>query len=259
MSLPALSNWDSTRPGLHQAAQILGAIRKTVAQPLPNYAHLGLYVTPEGVTTGSLPFGGELSLEFAGRSVVYTPVDGDAHYTSLSSHSQSSLTDAVLGVLKDMGNNIALDHSKLSGMQPLDVQMDVAADYAEALYSVHSAIARFRSRLLGSMSPMIVFPHGFDLSFLWFARGFAEEKDPHMNFGFSPGSPGLSRPYVYVYAHPIPGSMFDVRLPEGARWYRANWNGIVIDYDTLAQESDHEVKLEGMLRDIHAAVAPLMA
>lgn len=254
MTLPALTNWDSTHAGLHQAAQVIGTVRKTVAEPLPNYAHLGLFVTPTGVTTGSLPFGGKLSLEFASRSVVYS-----GGSISLAGHTQSSLTDAVLNMLKDKGHNITLDRAKLGGTQPLDVHTDTAADYAKALYSIHTAIARFRSRLFGSMSPMIIFPHGFDLSTLWFARGSVETQDPHMNFGFSPGSPGLPRPYVYVYAHPIPAGMFDVQLPEGARWYREGWKGIVIDYDRLAKESDHETKLENMLRDIQAKIAPLMA
>src|SRR5690554_1295669 len=42
MALPALANWDSTRVGLHHAAQVVGAIRKVDAAPLPNYLHYAL-------------------------------------------------------------------------------------------------------------------------------------------------------------------------------------------------------------------------
>jgi hypothetical protein len=258
MSLPALSNWDATRVGVHQAAQIIGVLRKTLVQPLPNYAHYGLYVTSDGVTTGSLPLGGELALEFAGRSIVFTPESSDAHYISLSGHTQNSLTDAVLDALKMLGHPVQINREKLAATRVLEVDMDTAADYAEALYSIYTAIARFRARLFGAMSPMVVFPHGFDLSFLWFSRGFVEEQDPHLNFGFSPGSPGLPRPYIYMYARPIPDGLFDVKLPALARWYRERWHGVVMDYDTLAKESDHETVLEDTLYRIQAVVSPLM-
>ncbi len=49
MTLPALLNWDTTRTTLHQAAQVIGAVRAGVAAPEPNWAHLGLRVAPEGL------------------------------------------------------------------------------------------------------------------------------------------------------------------------------------------------------------------
>jgi hypothetical protein len=104
----------------------------------------------------------------------------------------------------------------------------------------------------------VVWPHGFDLSFLWFARGFDEGGDPHLNFGFSPGSPGFPRPYVYAYAHPKPEGMFDFKPPAPARWNTEPWTGIVIDYDALAAASDAESTLETLLLDIHAGLAVLM-
>jgi uncharacterized protein DUF5996 len=113
--------------------------------------------------------------------------------------------------------------------------------------------------LLGGLSPMIVWPHGFDLSFLWFARGFTETQDPHLNVGFSPGSAGFPRPYVYVYAYPIPKGLLDVKLPEPAHWNTAGWTGLVIDYDALAGLPNHEIVLEQTLGTIFASIEPLMS
>ncbi|MEP6986533.1 MAG: DUF5996 family protein, partial [Chloroflexota bacterium] len=72
MSLPALQNWDVTRQSLHLAAQVVGGIKKVSVQPLPNYAHLGLYIIKDGLTSGRLTDGGELQLNLPQSSVVYT-------------------------------------------------------------------------------------------------------------------------------------------------------------------------------------------
>jgi hypothetical protein len=105
---------------------------------------------------------------------------------------------------------------------------------------------------------MVVWPHGFDLSFLWFTHGLDESKDPHMNFGFSPSSPGFARPYIYAYAHPKPPGMFDVEIPQYARWNTDPWTGIALDYEVMAVEEDVESVIEKTLLQIHTAISPLM-
>jgi hypothetical protein len=259
MTLPLLANWDSTRQALHQAAQIAGAVRGTLVPPQPNNAHLPLFVTPDGLTTGDLHGEGLIDLDFRQRALVYTCPAGTVTSLPLAGHTQVTLTDALLAAMQATGHPAAPKREKLTGTTALDADARLAADYADALYSIYSATARYRARLLGAMSPLVVWPHGFDLSFLWFARGFEERSDPHLNVGFSPGSPGLPRPYVYIYAYPAPPDMFDVQLPASARWNREPWTGIVIDYDQLAAQDEPEMRLEADLRAIYAAFAPLLS
>lgn len=258
MSLPALSNWEATHAGLHQAAQVLGGFRKAAAKPLPNYAHLGLFVTPQGVTTSKLPNAGELVLDFTKQAVRYNHPDHSSTDIPLEGQSQMTLADSIQVALRHAGHAIEPDRGKITNSDLWKIDPVTASDYAAALHSIYTAIARFRGRLLGSLSPMIVWPHGFDLSFLWFPKGADESKDPHMNFGFSPGSPGFPRPYIYIYAHPIPEGFMAIKLPEGARWNREKWTGVLIDYDYLAGHADHEGLLENMLHEIYAASEPLM-
>lgn len=260
MPLPALSDWGHTRIGLHQAAQVIGAIRKLDAEELPNYQHLALEVVPEGLTSGPLApsIGGELLLDFRNAAVVYTCPEGTVSSVPVAAHTQTTLMDAVLEAMAKAGHPANPDRSKVGGTDSLRVHPGMGEEYLEALYSIYTGIARFRARLLGPMSKMVVWPHGFDLAFLWFAHGFDEGKDPHMNFGFSPGSPGFDRPYLYAYAHPVPPGFFDAPLPDGARWQKEGWTGIVIDYDTLAGEAHVEWAIEKRLLDIHRAIAPLL-
>src|SRR4029078_4422242 len=106
MSLPPLANFDPTRKALHQAAQVVGGIKKVAANPLPNYAQLGLFVTPHGGTTGKLPAGDELILDFTKQVVTYICPDQTVNPLSLAGHTQMSLADAVVKEMNTHGHGV---------------------------------------------------------------------------------------------------------------------------------------------------------
>ena len=108
------------------------------------------------------------------------------------------------------------------------------------------------------MSPVVVWPHHFDLSFLWFATTEATEKAPHLNFGFAPFSDGLPRPYFYAYAWPIPPGLLDVKLPPLAQWHTEGWTGVMIPYDSLHGMTGTSQVIEGLQTQIFQAIAPLL-
>lgn len=256
MYLPVLANWTPTRTSLHQATQVIGAIRASVASPQPNFVHLGLTVVPEGLTTGTLPTLGELILDFHSLVVLYKPLDQEPVGFSLVQHSQRSLTDAINNALTAMGHPINLERSRLGDEAIFDINPPVAAGYARALALFAAMFERLHSSLPGPKTPVIVWPHGFDLSFLWFATDEASEKAPHIGFGFSPSSEGLDRPYIYSYPFPLPADVTSLPLPPLARWHTGNWTGTVIDYDRLLDMAEPDQVAEKALREIYETVAP---
>jgi hypothetical protein len=259
MSLPALHDFDQTRASLHRAAQVLSAVRKAVTPPLPNALRLSVYPVAQGVTTGPLSTGGDLLLDFIERALVYRQPGEPALSIALEGHTQASLAGALLALLAEEGHDIDTDGDSTADTAPLVIDAATAADYARALYAVFTATARFRARLFGPQSPVVVWPHGFDLSTLWFAgRGADEHSDPHMNFGFSPASPGFDRPYLYAYAYPLPAGFYDVALPALIQPVREPFKGYVVRYDDLAGLADPEAAVENLFSEIQRAVAPLM-
>lgn len=259
MPLPTLFNWQPTRDSLHRASQVISAVRAEVTPPLPNALRLSLNVIPEGLSTGPLPFGGDLVLDFTDLSIAYRQPGETPARLSLKGHSQWSLAGAVLNLLAEEGHDISLNRDKLADQSPLHIDARTAEEYADALYKIFTAAARFRARLFGPQSPVVVWPHGFDLSFLWFAgAGSDEHQDKHMNFGFSPGSPGFERPYLYSYASPSPAVLIDVPLPVLAHVNTQPWTGIVVHYDDLVNTNDSETVIEELYSEIYRAVSPLL-
>lgn len=251
MQLPPLSNWDSTRDSLHRAAQVIGVVKKALVPHQANALHLSLFVTPEGLTTERLEKGGRLALNFVRRAVEYHPAQGEKASIPLAGNNAATLASALVEYTAHERGSVDTLPLPPDATTPFSADPTVAADYARALYSVYTALARFRARLLGTMTPMVVWPHGFDLSFLWFrGNDLDEHSQPHLNFGFSPGSAGFPRPYLYVYAWPSPDDLTSRSRPSLARWFSGSWKGVVVDYDNLTDD-DPEAQIEALAQEIY--------
>ena len=90
MKFPALNDWQHSSHGLHQAAQILGAIRMLVRDPVPNYLELGLRIETMGLSSERLPSGGELHLDLGRAALICVSNDGRAVEVALVGHTQRS-------------------------------------------------------------------------------------------------------------------------------------------------------------------------
>ena len=280
MKFPALNDWQPSSYGLHQAAQILGAIRMLVRDPVPNYLELGLRIETMGLSSERLPSGGELRLDFGRAAMVCVPNDGRAVEVALVGHTQASLLEATLTALDAQGQALVMakdgsfstaflealkakGHSlngslQVTGSESLEVNRAVGAEYASVLNRVFTATSRWRSRLTGFVTPVVVWPEHFDLSTLWFATNNASESAPHMNFGFAPYDSEFSKPYLYAYAYPMPEGFEKLPLPAHAHWHTAGWKGATVDYDGLARADDPEALIESTFEAIHAVLAPTL-
>lgn len=281
--LPALSDWEQTSHSLHKAAQLLGALRMLVRDPVPNYLELAMRIESNGLSTDVMPSGDVVLLDFRQAALVYSPRDNKPVTLPLIGQSQASLLESLLNAMATLGQPVvsksnagqsytaalfaALDArghrfkpnpSDLTDDQPLMVDTGVSAAYGEVLYRIFTATARFRARLTGPMTPIVVWPEHFDLSFLWFATERATDEFPHMNFGFAPFDAQSTRPYLYAYAYPMPEDFERLPLPPLARWHTEEWKGVMVPYDELAQLEDPEAEIEQICTGIYEVLMPTL-
>jgi hypothetical protein len=253
--LPALSHWDGTRTALHQALQVLRSTRLLGVDPMPNSLEYGTTPTAYGATTGLLKFGGELQLDFSRCAVVYRKDGTEVFSVPLAGHHQTSLFDTVFAAFDKAGHPFKPDRAKITNTTAFKFDPEAARTYASVMWQMYTALARFRGRVFGWQSPVTLWPHGFDLSFLWFSSGSDERRDPHLNFGFSPFTPDVGQPYVYFYAYPVlPG--LENEIPAPMHWHTA-WAtpGGVLEYDQFAGTNDPEGMVEDVLLQVYRAAS----
>lgn len=257
MIFPQLDNWEPTRDSLHRAAQVAGEVKRLLVEKQPNALHLSVYAAPRGLTTGPLPSAGEFEVDYGGARILHHGGEG-AYAVPIAGHTPASLLHALLGRIPGglpQGAEVRITDDQI----PFSIDPAIAAAYAGAHYQIFTAFARFRARLFGTMTPAVIWPHHFDLSFLWFAGHNPDEhSQPHMNFGFAPFSPGFDQPYVYVYLWPLPDRVTEIPLPAPARWHNEGWTGAVIDYAELRRAAEPEALIEAILGALHRALAPYL-
>lgn len=283
MPLPDLPDWKATSSVLHQVVSLVGPVHKALLPHRKNYLHLTMDVRPEGVESQTLPGGGKIHLDLNEGTVTYRSGGGGAETFTIGDHTQRSLFEGLLGVLVDDGHGGGLgldapgaDKGSLAeavvtelveegtageyltlegvtGEDPLVFDAHTAETYADTVYSMFTALSRFRARLEGAMTPLIVWPEHFDLSTLWFPPSNPEMDDhkSHLSFGFAPFTPGqYEYPYFYAYAYPYPDPFDAPALPSPASWHQEGWRGAVLTYEDMALHEDHESFVEETAMEI---------
>lgn len=287
MLFPELNDWAMTSWSLHQVSMLLGPIHNAVFAPQKNYLHLPMFIEPTGLVSQVLPMGGMIHINYKEGAVVYQR--GKEQSTErfiLGEHTQSSLFEALLLALKQdelasffsdvesdtliMGlmHKLHADDSRVeflhleevSHTEPLSYNAQTASDYADVLYGVFTAVARFRAHLNGHMTPIVVWPEHFDLSTLWFHpdNSNMEDSKPHINFGFTPYTTGqYDLPYLYAYVYPYPEPFIAPTLPQPMFWNPEGWRGIVINYADMQAQADPLMFIEDSLASIHQVLSGL--
>jgi len=285
MPLPKLDNFQSMIHLLHQAVEIVAPIHGALREKQNNWLHLPMYITPNGLWSGHYPKGGSISVDFKQGILFYNRPDGEGFAFLLKAFTQASLFEAVLNAMKadelaefladaegaTLGEALILKRSggdKEAAAKKLEVythtdklnfDTKLSGDYIDALYAVFTGVARFRARLNGHLTPIVVWPEHFDLSTLWFRDAAMNDREPHVNFGFAPYTPGqYERPYLYAYAYPYPENFEPPALPGSAFWNPTGWRGVVVNYDDIAAQEFPEMYVEDMCRKIFNVLKPIV-
>ena len=262
MSLPTLERWQDhpTRDALHQAMQVLRSARKLGVSRQPNWLHLAALPERRGAHTGELSLGGALHLDYARGAIAWRVGGVEQFAIRLADHTQRTLFETVFDRLRGLGHEqLVPDAAKVTRDERLVIDRAAAEGYAEAQWRMVQAIARMKAGMLGYQTPLVLWPHGFDLGTLWFAHGDDEGQDPHLSVGFSPGTPDIGEPYVYVYAWPERDGLAG-RLPEGFEWV-TSWStpGGVLRWSRIREERDPVAYVAERLGSLHRVTTPLLA
>lgn len=256
MSLPSLANWDATRDALHEIALVLGAIRVASSDPLPNDLHFSLDVLADGISTAGMRYGGELQFDIKSLQLKFVRGDCVVFRLDVIGLSQITLLRRLLACFGDCGYRIRPSMKHVTSETEFAIDGAAAESYALALNAAYTDLARFRAKLRGYMTPLVLWPHHFDLAFIWFPTDKTDEQtDPQIAYGFAPCSPGLERPYYYAYAWSEPTGYLDFPLDAPAQAIREGYIGLYAGYDALRGVAQRDALLEKMLLSYHQSAS----
>ena len=283
---PALpfSEWRETAATLHMWTQIVGKIRLTLSPWLNHSWHVTLYVTPRGMTTGTIPHGRRtfgIDFDFIDHVLTIGCCDGERRTLPLQSQDTADFYGAVMSALQDMRLPVSIDPRPNEVEPAIPFPQDrmhrvydpVAANrFWRLLSRIDRVFNRFRSDFHGKSSPVHFFWGSFDLAVtrfsgrsapdhpgglpnlpLWVAReAYSQEVS---SAGFWPGGEAFPEPIFYSYAYPTPEGFDGADIaPTGAYW-SGDLGEYVLPLDAVRESPDPDNALLEFLQTTFDAAA----
>lgn len=283
---PALDyeSWKDTLKTLHMWTQIVGKIR-LISMPWQNHSwHVSLYITANGLTTGSIPYkDGIFEIEF----------NFENHQLIISSTFEQDITidlypRTVADFYKELFeklNSIGIDVNIYAAPNEVEVSIPFAqntqdksydkqkvVDFWQAAVSIHNVFMKFRSDFIGKCSPVHFFWGAFDIAVTRFSGRKAPLHPggaPNMSTevmqeaysqevsscGFWPGSDAFPQPAFYAYCYPTPEAFGKQKVQPDEAFWSNEMGEFFLPYDVIRKAENPEEKLLSFLQTTYEAAA----
>ena len=281
---PALpyEDWRDTLATLHMYSQVVGKLRVAQSPFEPEWANVGLYLTPRGLTTSAIPYGlacFDAEFDFVDHELVLRASNEAVERIALSGQDVADFYQQVMEGLKHLGMPVAITELPQEVPNPIPFPEDRhhltydAADarrFWEILSRIDIVMKRHRARFWGKTSPVHFFWGSFDLATTRFSgrpatppagagtiMRYAEDAE-HITMGFWAGDERMPFPAFYAYGYPQPSGCDGVVCrPEDASWI-PEAGLFVLRYDAVRGAPDPVQAITEFLESTYEACAALM-
>jgi hypothetical protein len=269
---------------VHMWTQMVGKIR-LAKTPWTNHSwHVTLYVSPTGLSTGSIPHKqGMFQIDFDFIAHLLKISDSTGQHTSFELAGQS-----VAAFYKKLKKHLAIAgveadfHSAPNEIEPAipfnedetHCHYDPKAMHTlwQALIKVHNVFTVFRAGFTGKCSPVHFFWGAFDLAVTRFSGRRApvhpggapnmpvavmQEAYSHevSSCGFWPGSEQFPEPVFYAYCYPTPDDFKIQRIQPEKAFYSEEMGEFMLKYADVVNTPDPEGELMHFLQTSYEAAA----
>lgn len=278
-----LAAWQDTYATLHLWTQIVGKVRLERAPPQNHWWNVTLYVSPCGLTTGSIPYEGhqfEMEFDFIAHRLLFRADDGSTNSIPLKPQTVADFYQTLMDMLRRHGIDVRINTMPQEVADPIpferdDVHRSYDAEYANRLWRILAQSDRimkeFRSRFIGKSSPVHFFWGSFDLAVTRFSgrRAPVHPGAPNVadfvtreayshevsSCGFWPGGGPIDYPAYYAYAYPEPPGFSEWRAQPEQAFYDGTMREFLLPYDAVRTSSDPDTALMAFLQSTYEAAA----
>ncbi len=264
--------------------QIVGKIRLKNMTWINHSWHVTLYISPRGLTTGSIPYEHgifEIEFNFIHHYLLITTSNGGNEKVNLYSRTVASFYKEVVDKLASL--NIKSDiYAKPNEIDPAiafaEDEIHKSYDkkqinlFWQALVKIEPIFKKFRAGFTGKCSPVHFFWGGFDLAVTRFSGREAPKYESTVtniplkvmqeayshevsSAGFWGGGPGFEQPAFYSYAYPTPAAFGVQKVQPDEAFFSKELGEFLLPYEAVRTADDPEKFLFEFLQTTYEAAA----
>ncbi len=253
---------EPTRATLHAYAHAVAALPRAHHEPHPRWWHTSLKPTIHGLTTEVVDTDAgpvsvrmnfsshDIHLDRNGATALVIPMDQGLTATEVA----GQLIDAV--ALSD-----TYERERFTNDEQRPYDRAVAAAIWSVFDESVQILRSHNASIGGDLSPIQLWPHGFDLATEWYGTRLAEYAEggtkqtmsAQINFGFYPAG------RADFYSNPWPfeaDTLLSIDLPHGASWKTDGWEGSQLYLDQVAGHADSSDRVLEYARAVFDAASP---
>ncbi len=264
--------------------QIIGKIRLKKMPRLNHSWNVTLYVSPQGLTTGGMPFEHgmfELTFDFIHHYLLITTNEGGSEAVALYDRSVASFYKEVFEKLKTLKIDVKI-YAKPNEVEPAipfaEDELHTSYDkeqinfYFKALLKIEPVFNQFRARFTGKSSPVHLFWGGFDLAVTRFSGREAPKHPggvPNMplrvmqeayshevsSAGFWTGNEAFPYAAFYSYCYPTPAQFETQIVQPKETFYSKEMGEFFLKYDDVRRSKNPETTLMQFLETTYDAAS----
>jgi hypothetical protein len=277
-----LENWKDTRETLHMWTQIAGKIRLEFTPLVNHWWNATLYVNARGLTTSSIPYGGELfelQFDFIDHKLVIRTSTGAVKTIGLYPRTVADFYSEVMRTLGSLGIEAKIYPVPVEVPDPIAFERDETRssydpEYVERFWRIlmSSAVvlSEFRGRFVGKCSPVQFFWGSFDLAVTRFSGRRAPERPgadaitreaySHecISAGFWPGSGSVTQPAFYSYTAPAQEGIERKPVRPDKAFFSPQAGGFLLMYEDMRKAESPAAVLLEFLQSTYEAGADVM-
>jgi hypothetical protein len=275
--------WRETCSALHLYAQIVGKYRLAHSPWVNHSWHATLYVTPEGLTTGLIPDGSGIAVQFDfhRRRLLLSNGAGESRDFALGPMTVAGFDRRFKELISALGGTPSYHGrpNELPETTPFENDRverpwddDAVFRFHQALVKIQPVFEQFRTGFLGKVSPVHLFWGSFDLAVTRFSGrpaprhpggipnlpdAVTREAYSHevSSAGFWPGGGGVDEPCFYSYAYPAPAGFADAAVAPSAARFDPALGEFILPYAAVRSAVVPRATLMAFLQSTYRAAA----
>ncbi len=273
--------WKDTLVTLHMKLQVVGKLRLALSPAEPEWAHVALYLTSRGLTTGPMSSGGlifAVEVDLVAHEVLITTVAGEPRRVALTARPVAAFYKEFMAALEGLGIHVRFRPVPDEVSDPIPFAEDTvhsaydrqwASRFFHVLAQADLVLKEHRARFRGRTSPVHFFWGSFDLATTRYSGRPAEpppgagliarrsEDAEQICAGFWPGSTTFPEAAFYSYTYPKPDGIEGQRIePPQANW-DPNLGEFALLYEDVRKTASPREMILGFCESTYAAGARL--
>jgi len=278
---PALpyTAWKDTLATLHMEMQILGKVRVALSAPEPEFAHVALYLTARGISTGPVPSERgifEVEADFFDHLVYVRTSWGEVHSVALAARPIAGFWADFTAALSAAGIDVELSTMPQEVPDPIPFPDDTvhsayepehARRFWEVLTLIQPVFAEYRAGYHGRATPVHFFWGSMDLAVTRFSgrpcdppenadflvRGSYDAEQ--ISVGWWAGSDNFPEAAFYAYSYPKGDGIEEAVLEPSTAFWSAELGEHVLRYDDVSNEPDPGVPIRAFFDSFFTAAS----